>query len=667
MQSAFTPHRQLPGATSNPAVEETYNLRGINLVDPDEIMLPGQSPWTINSRMYARNDQENRVANRTRKGSGYLSTPIGETLNVVNTAGTTGDSSITTSLWVAQPFTPDVTGPLTRLDLNIKKATGATGHVITEIRTNVSNLPGILIAQGSIIANTVTTAYQYLPNYFIDAPTLTSGTQYWLVSYIQDNGSGTYYLNETATTSQAYSTTNAGLSWGALGYSLNYKTYISTSQGVRGFHLRYPSVAANNRIVIAHRGSIWSIPKATGIPALVDNTVADATTPVRFSQFDDKTLWVDGTGQARWWDGTTVSNIGGTIPSSSPSNIIVWQNRLFILSASTRVDFSDLLISGGTPTWSTVNFFYVPTALSPDHVTGWKIFQNNLVIFTHETKHTIIGSDISTFTRKEAVGTKGAVSQEAMASDRNLIYFMADDLQIYGFNGATDVLLSDKIQPELQGISDPSKVRLDIYRNQLRVYYPKSPSSTNNRMAMYDLIEKEWFLDTDHPVTGSANLYLDNNQLVEFSALTGQVLYGEIQGSDLGKKLDYKYWTNYKTYAYRRRNGQTFGGATSKKRIKRFRPIVRVTGSDFPMLVGKDMDFANRPDMRVYEVSSGGAKWGAFDWGDGTVYGGSNQIQNRSGMSGRGAHIQYRFERKGVETEVDLYGYAAMYKIGRQK
>ena len=101
--------------------------------------------------------------------------------------------------------------------------------------------------------------------------------------------------------------------------------------------------------------------------------------------------------------------------------------------------------------------------------------------------------------------------------------------------------------------------------------------------------------------------------------------------------------------------------------MKRFRPIVRTVDANYTMLVGKDMDFANRPDMRQYVVSGGGAKWGNFVWGDGTKYGRNRMIDEKSAMSGRGRHIQYRFERKGVETPVELYGYISQVKEGRPK
>lgn len=672
MQSNFNKQRHIPGATANPAVEETYTLAGLNLITPDEIMPAGESPWTINSRMYARNDGESRVANRTRKGAAYLSTPVGETLNVVNTATPTGpaafghlaDGTIRT---LAQSFTPNVTGPLTRLDLELNKDVGSGGHVMVEVRSDNSGLPSTtVIGQGAILGNNLTTSMAFYPAYFIDAPTLTSGTQYWIVWYVQDNGNGTYYGNLTA--GAGARTTLDGISWTTVANAFRYKTYLSTTGGVRGYHLRYPSVASNNRILIAHRDKVISIPKATGVPTTIDSGLDDSGLPVRFLQVDDNTYWVNGVGAVRQWDGVTVTNF--SLPSGPPtvSNILFWKQRFFVLSANNRVDFSDIYVPGVAPTWPSVNFFYIGSPKSADHVMGWRIFQDKLVVFTHETKWIIIGSDISTFTYKQAVGTKGAVSQEAIDADRNAIYFIGDDWQLYAFNGVTDVLLSAKVQPELQTITDPSRVRVHVYRNQVRVYYPKSPSTTNNRMLLWDLELKQWFLDTDHPVTGSVELFLDNNELIEFSSLVGQVMYGESQGSDLGKKIDYKYWTAYKTYAYRRRNGQTFGGGSAKKRIKRLRPVVKIASTDFNMLAGTDHDFKNQPDMRTYSVASGGAKYGSgVAYASGVVYGGAKQIANRSGVSGRANYVQYRFERKGVETPVELYGYISIYKIGKQK
>ncbi len=673
MQSLFAKTKQLPGATAQPAVEETYNLAGLNFRDPDEIMPPGESPYTTNSRMYARNDGEQRVANRTRMGAGFLSTPVGQTLDTQNVGssgladyafGTLGDGSVRI---VAEPFVCGTTGSLTRVDIELKKSASATGHVIVEIRTDSAGLPSqTILGQGSILGNLLTTSYAYYPAYFIDAPALTSGTTYWIVTYIQDNGTNYYYVDQNTGTS-GKSSADGGMSWGAAGGNYRFKTYISTAGQVRGWGLRYPSDATKNTILIAQHGNVYSVPKATGTPVLLDSTLTDATGPVRFTQWNDLSIWVDGTINARQYDGTTVTTISGGIPNT-PSNVWIWQNRMFVLTLNNRIDFSDLLIPGATPTWTSTNFFYIGAPKTADHVTAGLVFQDKFVFFTKETKYVVTGSDITTFTIKQAVGTKGAASQEGMDADRNFIYFIGADKQIYAFNGVADTLLSDKVQPELTTISDITKVRIHVYRNQVRIYYPRTPSTTNNYMLLYDLVLKEWMMDTNHQVNGSADLYLDDDELIEFSSLVGQIFYGESQYSDLGRKLEWRYWTNYRTYAYRRRNGQTFGGALSLKRIKRFRPIVRTESAAFNMSVGKDFDFANSPDMFVYLIDAGGAKWGSFVWDDGSKWGpGVRQVQNRATMSGRGHFIQYRFERSGVETPVELYGFASMYKIGKQR
>jgi hypothetical protein len=218
------------------------------------------------------------------------------------------------------------------------------------------------------------------------------------------------------------------------------------------------------------------------------------------------------------------------------------------------------------------------------------------------------------------------------------------------------------VESELRGIDDVNAVRIHLYRNQLRVYYTKSGEG---RMLLLDIDmsnpnknDWRWFLDTGHAVCGSTDMYLDKDDpLIEFSSMVGRVYFGETGYNDLGKAIDWKFWTNYKTY----------GSGSSKKRIKRFRPIVRVEDADYTMSVGKDMDFANKPDMRAYVVSGGGAKFGAFKWADGTKWGKNRQVMNQSAMSGRGNFIQYRFERKGVNTPVELYGYISQYKVGAPK
>lgn len=651
MRSSFgRPQRKIV-ATTEPKMDETYDLRGLNLIAPDQIMPKGETPYTINSRMYARNDNDSRVANRTRMGSSRLTTAVGETLSTENVTTGTGDLAVTTDRIIAQPFDAGSSNALTRIDLEIKREAGATGHVIVEIAADNGGVPGAVIAESSILSSAITTSYQYLPAYFMDAPSVTSGQQYWVLVYTQDNGSGQYSVRQTADAGALdLDSVDDRVSWTSLGVSFRFKSYLADNNGVKGWQRRYPSNGVN-RTLFAAAGDVYSA-HDDGTVDTLDSTLNSGSAAVRFAFVDDKSIWVNGINAPRWYDGSAVSNL--TNAPLAASHVIIHQGRAMFVTDKTLVRFSELY---DFTTYPSVNFFYVPDPKNSDPITGWRSFQDNLVIWTHETKHIVYGSDISSFTRKEAIGTKGAVSDEAIAVDKNLAYFMADDGTVNAFNGISDKDISGKMEPEFSSIVDKSKVRLHLYRNQLRVYYPKAPSAHNNRMALYDIATDQWFMDTGRNITGSLEWTQDDNELIEFSSVSPWLFTGEQGYSDAGKAIDWKYWTNYKTY----------GSGASKKRVKRFRPVLRTVDANYTMLVGKDMDFANRPDMREYIVSGGGAKWGSFVWGDGTKYGRNRMIDEKSAMSGRGRHIQYRFERKGVETPVELYGYIAQVKEGRPK
>mgnify|MGYP000904022774 CR=1 FL=1 len=658
MRSSFSkPKRNKTSAGTVSKVDETYDLRGLDLRDPDQITPQGEAVKADNCRMYPNEDAgESRVAIRTRKGSTRLSTPVGETLDTQNVAGSTGDTSITVNNWIAEPFTPGTTGALTRVDLEVKSIVAGGGNLVVEIFTDNGGAPGNLLTTSSISAGAITGTYQYLPCYFMDAPTVNSGTQYWKRLSVQPGGTATYSVTKTAAAG-GYLTTNPGTVYTAAGYTWRFKSYISTRGAILGFTRRYPQNLAN-RTLFAMGNNVYSVTDA-GVVSTISTAISSAATAVRFVQSNDKTMWVDGNNVPKSWDGTTVTDM--TNVTGTPTHIIIHQNRAFFVPANdpTRVNFSDLFDYTSYPS---VNFFYVPDPKSPDHIAGWIIFQDNLVIFTHRTKHLILGSDLSSFTRKQAVGTKGAISQEAIVADRNYIYFMADDKQIYRFNGVQDELLSEKVSPILNQIQDPSKVRLHLHNNQLRIYYTTGSDTQAHDMLLLELSEKssnknlQWFHDSDRYVCGSLTWDQNKNELIEFSSKAGVVYLGENGESDLGKGINFKYWTNYKIY----------GSGAAKDRIKRFRPFIRPTDAAYTMQIGKDIDFENDPSMTQYTVDPGGAKWGSFNWNDGTLWGGGTQlVQDKVPMSGRGNATQYRFESSAIDSPVEIVGYISMVKIGR--
>lgn len=658
MLSSFNNPRRKITSSAQPRIDETYDLKGINLMAPDQIMPKGESPMAINCRMYARNESETRVAIRTRRGSVGHSTPVGEQEDVVSTGSPEKDVIFTPSNWVALSFSPNSGGVLSKIELCVKRFDGASGPIIVEIRSDKSSRPDKILAQSSIELSRVSLSYQWLPVQFMDAPTVLERNTYWIVVYTQDEGTGKYALGASSIGYFMSSNTSGG-SWIESEGAILFKTYSSSSGAPKGWTRRVPQ-NGQNRIIMAHGRNVYAIADNPANPVSISADISPNATKVRFEQIDDKTIWVDGESSAKWYDGTNTTIIGGM--NGTPTHVVAHQNRLFWVKKEepTRVDFSGLY---DFESYRNVDFFYVPNPKSPDHITAMVVFQDNLVIFTKETKHILVGSDISSFTRKQAVGTKGALSQEVVAVDRNYIYFMSSDNQLYRFNGVTDELLSDKVQPELDSIQNHNNCRLSIHDNMLRLHYPKAPSPKVDRVLVYDMINSQFFIDTEHPVIGSSSMNIfGKSELVEFSAQAGWVFIGNKGFSDLGKAIDFKYWTPYKSY--------TSGAA--KDRIRKFRPILRASKARYSMWVGRDIDFQKKPDMRAYAVNGEGATWGGgATWGanssNPTIWGSTRLVDRASPMSGRGKYTQYRFEKKGVDTPIELYGYIAIYKAGRAR
>lgn len=655
-RSAFNrPRRTIRSST--PRVDETYNLKGLNMVAPDQIIPEGESPFNLNARGYARDEADTRVAVRNRKGSVLLSTPIGETLDTENTESADGDIEFDAATWIVQQFTPETDGVLTRVELDVKKVASGNGPLVIEIYADGGAGAGQLLGETSILPSEVDTDYDFIGAHLMDAPVVSSESNYWMLLKVQDEGTGTFAVSQTAD-SGAFVTTDELQSITPLDSTFRFKTYISTPGEILGHARRYPQ-NKENRTYFAMGEHVYEVNDA-GTSVSIDDSVHPNAEYWRPVQIDDKLIWVDGMSSAKWYDGDDVKVMGGV--AGIPTHVWVYKNRTFFVPADdpTRVNFSALYNFENYPS---VNFFYVPSPKSPDHIAGGIPFQDNLVIFTHETKHTVFGSEISTFTRKEAIGTKGAVSQEAIAADRNYIYFMADDNMIYRYNGVSDEIISEKIRPLLSQIQNPKKVRFHIHDNQLRVYFAKTPNTIATEMVVFDIdasVGKDfrWWYDTGRSVMGSLSWYLNENELVEFSSRVGALYIGERGYSDAGKPIDFKYWTAYKNY----------GAGSAKDRIKRFRPIVRPSATPYNLMVGKDVDFQNRPSMKPWLVDSGGARWGHFVWNDGTKWGGgSTLVDHTSAMSGRGKHTQYRFEKRGVNISVEIYGYISLIKSGRPR
>lgn len=314
---------------------------GLNTTYPYTQLKDSQSPHFYNCRLYARNSTDRRVAIGTRKGPGFYSVPLGETVDIQQTS-TTGaaDATLSTTTWQAKKFTNTSAGRLTKVDIRLKEGTMPTQHVIVAIYSDSSGSPGTLLATSSILSSVITSSYSYLSARFVEAPTLAATTAYWIVAYMQDGGSGSWLWSSTTNATTAKSSTNSGGSWSTTSYDLNAKTYVSTnSKYLGGF--RYTPSNATAKTVIAHGTAVYTVSEVDGTTTSI-KTGLSAATDYFFDQSNDQLYTVNAVDVPQYWDGTTWAVVGGT-PGVS-KYLTFHKNRLWFVNSAdpTKLVFSEL-------------------------------------------------------------------------------------------------------------------------------------------------------------------------------------------------------------------------------------------------------------------------------------------------------------------------------------
>lgn len=625
------------------------SFQGLNTTAPYTQLKNGVSPYYYNVRLYARNSTDRRVAVGTRKGPGFYSVPLGETVDQQQTSVTgASDQTITETTWVGKKFTAGATGRLTKVEVNIKQGTTPTQHLMVAIYSDSSGSPGSLLGTSSILLGDTTTSYDYEVARFIEAPSIVSGTAYWIVCYQQQGGSGNWMWSTTTNASTAKTSTNSGGTWSAASVDLNAKTYISTgTKNLGGF--RYTPSSGTNVTVVAHGTSLYSVNDITGATTVIETGLSASATDYWFDQADDKLFYTNGYDAPRFWNGTTVTAL--TSYMNTGKFAAFHKNRFFVVDPTdpTKIKFTDL---GDYEASQSTNFIYAPSPKSGDPITGLKVFQDNLLVFTRKTKYVLYGDDPGNFVLRQSSGKRGAVNQAVIQSDPNYVYYLSDD-GIYRYNGSADELMSDSIQTEIDSMNDKTKASAVVHNNYYRLYYPSATSAVANSAILWDTLNNFWLRDSGTYIYRP--FVTEDNTLIEASSLVGQLFYAEQQYSDMGKPIDFVYWTKY------------FGDGLHKILLRRLLPSIRLQTQPYDLDVMIDIDQRNTtPISYTVSAQASGSTWGSGEtWGGGETWG-SATVSSPTVMQGTEAFWhQIRFEHSGVDTPVELLSYMLQIRVRR--
>ena len=654
----------IPSARKVPQ-ETLFDFRGLDYSTPYDSIKNGRSPFAKNFRLYEDNEEDRRVAISTRKGSGLYTKVMNETANVSNVATTGAGVAPVDKItaWKAMPFTATSSGRLTKIELNVRTGTGR-GPLIIEVYTNNVGLPGSKIADSSIKEGLITASFGYKPAYFIEAPEITSGSTYWIVAYVQDDGSGSYEFS-TNTASALAKTSNGGLAgFFPTSYSINFKTYTTTSNLEKGM-FRFNRENADNKTIIIYGTTMYAVDDTDGSFTSIATGLNASAEDYSFAVMDGKLFWVNGYDNLKAYNGTTVETITDTeLPILS--QIIIHNDRMMGVVANERnkMVYSE---NPGNPSdlpsnqqwyyqWLSVNFFYVPAPKVADPIIGMIPFQNVLKIFTTNGKYDLYGYDINTYELRQSLAKKGAVSSSLLA-DESYVYFVGKD-GIYRHNGTRDDLISELISTVFNRIDFPENINIVEWNKGIRFYFGRPSAGFNTDCLIFDKQLEEWQHDTE--VYANRGIVFtdadDDGRLVESSSLVPQIFQAEVDYDNLGKAIDFAYWTRY----------DSLGAPAQRKRMQKYFPLFEPVGRAFTINVDMDKDKSNTPVHNNVTLTVTGALWGEFDWGDGTIWGDTTQFKpKRLRFPGWAYYWQMRISRRAINNPVMFFGVQYSYKVKR--
>lgn len=632
-----------------------FDLLGLDTYTPDEDADPRRCVYGRNFRLYDPSNAVTRVAISKRKGHSFYSVPIGETVDqqITSTTGA-ADQTLTNINWIAQTITAGTSGNLTKIDIRLKNNNSGTGPVIVAFYSDNSGAPGTLLGTSSVANSLITGSYAYVSARFIEAPAVDSSSVYWVVAYVQGNGTNDYKWSSSTSATTALTSSDSGTTWSTASFEMNVKTYVSTSGGAKGQH-RYYRSSVSPVTLMAHISDLYTINDSTGATTSIKSGLSASATNYDFVTVNDKTYFVNGFDSPMVYDGSTVANVGGTPPVAD--NVEIFANSLFLLQPKTNYAvFSD---PGDYETFGATSFIYFPSPKTADPVIKIVSVGGVLTCFTRNTKYLLYGTSLATFVLKESPSSKGAVSATAVCKDEEALYFVSDDFHVYSSNGAKDTKLSsERVAAYLRNIADLSTIKLYINDKKLYVAYTPTGGSANQHRLVWDLVYGEWLSDEDTYTSygESWNSQSDSNQICLASSLVGALYYGDSGTSDIGKPIDFDWWSKY----------MSFGAPAAKHRVKRYYPFLVGESGNYSVDCQIDIDKQDSPTSNLVNVNAATHLFGdsgllfgsTASGGSGLTFGNNQLALKRLNVPGSSRFTQFRFVQSGVDEPVDLLGFS---------
>lgn len=302
------------------------DLKGLDMVSPVDLMKSGRTPYAKNFRLYAQQADDRQVAVSNRKGSGFYMNPLGETKTVSQesvTGASTQEIGITLNN-VLEKFVAANSNRVTRLDIKLANPGTGRGTVLVEIWSDSAGQPYRKLATSSIESGDISISANYITARFVQAPKLTSGSTYWIVLKVQDDGVDGYRVSTTTNTTLAYVSNTGVTSPVAQTFSINYKLYTTAENAIRGIY-RWNRANGNNLTIVVIGTTMYYVDEVTHALVSFKTGLPAGANYYSFTDMDGKLFWANSYDPLKTWDGTLEANNSNIVTNGTfESNADGW-------------------------------------------------------------------------------------------------------------------------------------------------------------------------------------------------------------------------------------------------------------------------------------------------------------------------------------------------------
>jgi hypothetical protein len=593
VRSRFGYRTPVPSITTQKGQTQSLSFKdGVNSYKDNDDVKNTELVAAIDARMI------NIGRYKTRRGLDRFTTPIGEASNA-SVLSTTGASTFTLSATnaIAQRVTATSTNRVTRVDVRLRSSMASKGVLLVELYTNAAGMPGVLLGRSSIPASSVTSSFTYIPSYFLEAPLITNGTQYYVVVRAQNEQMGTYEISTTTSATTALQSITDGLVWTSTTFAANVNVYTSTNGTVKGLFKAYrPN--GQVRTIFAFNDTMYEA-NANGTTAVIKSGMAAGATKYRFSMDQDIIRWTNGLEKPYKWDFTTVTQI--TDVPVIPNNIMSHKGLIFYTNDAdpTAVNYSNF---AEYDKFTSTDFLYMPGPKNADGLRAMAPLNGVLYFFSKRNKRLLLGSDNDTFQDDDAPSQRGTFSQESLVYDSNYIYH-ADDEGVWQFNGSEERNLAEDFLEDYRAIVNKESINLDVFNNRLYIWYTPVGAADNAECFVYNLALNLYeSLDKKTIIGRTFGRATQDDTFIQASNRVGALYYGERSTNDYHNLGDQLQTALYTAYSH-------FDTPSQLKRIPKQRPQLPSVSGSYSVQAGYDKDFANNPVYRDVDVSGQGGRY----------------------------------------------------------